>query len=219
MVINTRGCCRVAALTSLLFCAAGGATAADSGFYIGLDEGWVKYPGSAMRQIGTTTLTGTDLDDANFTYDFSAGYRFNRYFSLEAGWVDLSERSGLVHGSSGDTGALGNASFSAKGETLVAIGTLPFGKWDAFVKAGILRADTHLGFSGTVSDERYVSRLIVISTHPLYGAGLGYNIDSHWRVQFGFTTYRDVGSASSISGFRFVGPNISTLTFGIVYRF
>jgi OmpA-OmpF porin, OOP family len=218
MVIVTRDRCRAAVLTSMLMFAAGAAAAADSGFYIGLDEGWVKYPGSAMRQIGTTTLTGTDLNDTNFTYDFNAGYQFNRYFRLEAGWVDLSERSGLLRGPTGESGTLGNASFSAKGETLVAIGTLPFGKWDFSLKAGILRADAHLGFSGTVSDERYVSRLITISTHPLYGLGLGYNLDSHWRIQSGFTTYRNAGSAD-VSGFRIVGPNISTLTFGIVFRF
>jgi OmpA-OmpF porin, OOP family len=219
MAIIKRDHWHAAALTSLLMLAAGGATAADSVFYIGLDEGWVKYPGSAMRQIGTTTLTGTDLDDTNFTYDFNAGYQFNRYFRLEAGWVDLSDRSGLLRGPAGDAGTLGSASFSVKGETLVAIGTLPFGKWDLSLKAGILRADAHLGFTGIVSDQRYVSRLIAIDTHPLFGAGLGYNIDSHWRIQSGFTTYRDVGSASNISGFRFVGPNINTLTLGIFYRF
>jgi hypothetical protein len=218
MVTNTRAYCRAAALMSLLICAADAAAAADSGFYIGLDEGWVKYPGSAMRQIGSTTLTGTDLNDTNFTYDFNVGYRFNRYFSLEAGYVDLGERSGLLRGFVGDTGALGNSSFSAKGETLVAIGTLPFGKWDVSLKAGILYADAHLGFSGTVSDQRYMSRLTTINTHPIYGLGLGYNLDTHWRIQWGFTTYRDVGSTVD-SGFRIASPNIRTLTLGIVYRF
>jgi hypothetical protein len=219
MVIDTRGCCRAAALTSLLLCAAGSAMAEESGFYIGLDEGWVKYPDGAFRQIGTTTLTGAGLNDTNFTYDFTAGYRFNRYFRLEAGWVDLGERSGLIRGSSGDLGALGNVSFSATGETLVAIGTLPFGKWEASLKAGILHADVHLGFTGNISDEPFTSRLAAINTHPLFGAGLGYNIDSHWRIQSAFNTYRDVGSASNISGFRIAGPNINTLTLGIVYKF
>ena len=147
-----------------------------------------------------------------------APYRFNRYFRLEAGWVDLSERSGLLRGASGDTAALGNASFSAKGETLVAIGTLPFGKWDASLKAGILHADAHLGFSGTISNEPFVSRLTAINTHPLYGAELGYNLDAHWRIQSAFTTYRNVGSTDA-SGFRVAGPNISTLTLGIAFRF
>jgi hypothetical protein len=76
MVIITRSCCHVV-LSSLLLCAAGSAMAADSGFYIGLDEGWVKYPNSAIREIGTTTLTGTGLNDTNFTWDFTAGYRFD----------------------------------------------------------------------------------------------------------------------------------------------
>jgi hypothetical protein len=96
--------------------------------------------------------------------------------------------------------------------------TLPFGKWDVSLKAGILYADAHLGFSGTVSDQRHVSRLITTNTHPLYGLDLGYNLDSHWRIQSGFTTYRDVGSTVD-SGFRIAGPNIRTLTLGIAYRF
>jgi OmpA-like transmembrane domain len=218
MVNNTRGYCVAAVLMSLLIGVPVSAPAADSGFYIGLDEGWVKYPGSAMRQIGTTTLTGTDLDDTSFTYDFTAGYRFNRYFSLEAGYVDLGQRSGLLRGFVGDTGALGNSSFSAKGETLIAIATLPFGKWDFSLKAGILRADAHLDFSGSVSDERYVSHLMTTNTHPLYGLGVGYNLDSHWRIQSGWTTYREVGSTRD-SGFRIAGPNITTLTLGIAFRF
>jgi hypothetical protein len=218
MVIITRSCCRVA-LSSLLLCAAGSAMAEDSGFYIGLDEGWVKYPNAAVREIGTTTLAGTGLSDTNFTWDFTAGYRFDHYLSVEAGYADLGGRSGLVRGSSGDTGALGNVSFSAKGETLVLIGTLPFGRWDASLKAGILRADSYLGFSGIVSNESYESHIKVFNKHPLYGAGLGYNIDSHWRAQFGFTAYREVGSTDSISRFRVVGPNVSTLTVGILYQF
>jgi len=218
MVIITRRGCHAAALTSLLMCVAGGASAADSGFYIGLDEGWVKYPGSAIRQIDTTTLTGTDLNDTSFTYDFTAGYRFNRYLRLEVGWVDLGERSGLLRGASGGPGTLGNSSFSAKGESLVAVGTLPFGKWEASLKAGILHSEAELGFSGTLSDEPFVSRVSVTSTHPLYGVGLGYDLDSHWRLQSGFTTYRNVGSTDA-SGFRVVGPNISTLTLGIIFRF
>lgn len=218
MGLITRDCCRAAALTSLLVFAAGAAPAADSGFYLGLDEGWVKYPDSAMRQIGTTTLTGTDLDYTNITYDFTAGYRFNRYFSVEAGYVDLGQRSGLLRGPLGNPGTLGNSSFSAKGETLVAIGTLPFGKWDVSLKAGILYADAHLGFSGTVDDQRYVSRVLTINTHAMYGLGLGYNLDSHWRIQSGLTTYRDVGSTVD-SGFRIAGPNISTFTLGLVFKF
>jgi OmpA-like transmembrane domain len=218
MVIITRSCCRLV-LSSLLLCAAGSAVAADSGFYIGLDEGWVKYPNVAIREVRTTTLTGTGLNDTNFTWDFTAGYRFDHYLSLEAGYADLGERSGLVRGSSGDTGALGNVSFSAKGETLVVIGTLPFGRWDASLNAGILRADSHLGFSGIISSESYESHITVVNTHPLYGASLGYNIDSHWRAHFGFTTYREVGSTDGIPGFRVVGPNVSTLTVGIFYQF
>jgi OmpA-like transmembrane domain len=218
MIVIARGGCGLA-LASLLLCTASSAMAEESGFYIGLDEGWGKYPDGAIRQIGTTTLTGTGLNDTNFTWDFIAGYRFDRYLRMEAGYVDLSQRSGLVRGSSGDTGALGNVSFSAKGETLVAIGTLPFGKWDASLKAGILHADARLGFSGTISGEPYGSHRTAVNTHPLYGASLGYNIDQHWRGQFGFTTYRDVGSTDSIPGPRVVGPNISTLTVGVFYQF
>jgi OmpA-like transmembrane domain len=217
MVPITRCCCR-AAVSSLLLCAAGLATAADSGFYIGLDEGWVKYPGAAIRQIGGTTLTGSGLDDTNFTWNFAAGYRFDRYLRLEAGYVDLSNRSGLVSSYSGETRSLGNASFSAKGETLIAIGTLPFGKWDASLKVGVLRADAHLDFSGTSNNSPLESHVVVTNTHPLYGTGVDYNINTRWRAQLGYTLYREVATIKS-TGTRVDGPNINTLTVGIAHQF
>jgi hypothetical protein len=134
--------------------------------------------------------------------------------------VHLATHAGGRHFDYGKSQACsGNVSFSAKGETVVAIGTLPFGKWDASFKVGILRADAHLGFSGTIDNSAFENHLTVINTHPLYGVGLGYNIDSHWRTHFGFTTYREVGSTDSIQGFRVAGPNVSTLTIGILYRF
>lgn len=217
MIIITRRCHVVFGM--LLLCSAGSAVAEDSGFYVGLDEGWVKYPGGALRQIGTTTLTGTGLNDTNFTWDFNAGYRLNRYFSVEAGYVDLGERSGLVRGPSGATGAIGDVSFAARGETLVAIGTLPFGKWDATFKAGILHADAHLDFSGVISNEPYGYRIAVVNTHPAYGVGFDYNVDAHWRGRFGLVVYQDVGSATRSSDFRVAGPDIVSLTLGVAYQF
>lgn len=47
LAIRTR-CYRRTAFSSLMQCAAASATAADSGFYLGLGEGWGKYPDAAI---------------------------------------------------------------------------------------------------------------------------------------------------------------------------
>lgn len=202
-----------------ILCTVGVASAADSGFYLNLDQGEAVYPASGVQNFGDVRLTGNRFDRTDFTWDFGAGYRFNRYFSLEAGYVDLGERSGLISGYAGKTLALGDTTFAAKGETLAAIGVLPFGKWEAFFKAGILRGDAHIDFSGAEGNAPLRSRLTIINTHPLFGIGMGYNITDRWHLRFGLDTYRSVGSTDELKGIRIYGPNINTLTVGVAYRF
>jgi hypothetical protein len=210
---------RGVALPVMMLCAAGYAAAADSGFYLGLDSGVVKYPDHAIREMDGTTLTGTGLDDTDFTWDLWAGYRFNRYLSLAGGYVDLGERTGQIADHSGGTGSEGHVSFAAKGEALAVIGTLPFGKWTASGRVGVLRADANATFTGVVNDSPVDSHVRVIDIHPLFGLGLARIVDDHWSVQLGWSDYFRVGSTDKIKGITVDGPNINTLTAGVSYRF
>ena len=193
------------------------ASAADSGFYIDFDGGWVNYGGAVHWD--STTLVDPNGAENEFTWGFSGGYRFNRYASLDLGYVDLGRRSDLVRNPDNPTSSFGLSTFSAHGETLAAIGTLPLGKWDLFAKAGVLLADTHFDFSGTLSAEPFNPHFTIVNTHALFGAGAGYNFTKNWRLQLGFTSYRDVGSTDLSGGGRLKGPNLGERMLGVSYRF
>jgi hypothetical protein len=212
---------RGVAVSVVMLCAAGPALAADSGFYLGLDSGVALYPDHAAWRIdeNTFTGTGTDVPVSRFTWDFSGGYRFNRYFSLAAGYVGLGERTSQVVDRSGAPGSTGQLSFTARGETLAAIGTVPFGKWAAWAQAGIMRDDVNINFSGSVAEGPLESSVQVIDFHPLVGLGLARNLDDRWSVRFGWNHYWHVGSTDRNDGFRINGPGINTLTLGAAFRF
>jgi hypothetical protein len=210
---------RTAAGSMLILCAAGSASAADSGFYAGFDIGEARYPDSSILRTAGTELAGSGLDNTDLTWDLFAGYRFNQYLSVQTGHVDLGQLSGAVRNLSGFTAAQANLSYSAKGQTLGVVGTLPFGKWDLNLTVGAFLADTHLQVLGTGDAGPFDTRVLVRDTHAFFGEGVGYNIDAHWRLQFGLTTYKHVGQFDGGGNVRINGPTINALTVGIVYKF
>jgi OOP family OmpA-OmpF porin len=190
------------------------ASAEDSGFYLAAHGGWIRYPDHVI--LGPITLADPTGEPSSFSWDLSAGYRFNRYLSLELGFTDLGHYSDQV--SDPQNGSFGSRSFAAKGETFAVLGTLPLGKWDLFAKAGMLHANTHLHFDGTVGGAPTVYNILADNTHPLVGLGVGYNVTKHWRLELVDTGYLHVGSGSLPQG-RYEGPNLNALTFGFSFRF
>ena len=115
---------KVAPAAWILF-AAGSAAAAESGPYVGADLGEALYPqGAYWRPVPGSLLYGNRLDTTDFAWSFRAGYRFNRFFGLEAGYVNLGGYSGPLTDRVNAAAGHGNMSFSAKGETLAALGAL-----------------------------------------------------------------------------------------------
>ena len=201
-------------------CAVSAVAAAESGPYLGADLGWAysRDENVAWRVSPATVLTGTGLNEHDIIWSLLAGYRFNRYFGVEAGYVDLGRFLTSLSGQSGTGTARGNSAFSVKGETVAVVGTLPFGKWDFSLKGGVLFADTRLTISGTNGTTRIDDRVSTTTGHIFAGASLGYALDSHWRMQIGFADYFRVGSGGNDHG-RINGPNIRALTGGVTYRF
>ena len=210
---------RGAGLGILILCATGAAGAAESGPYLGADLGWGFTSGSvAWRTSPSIALEGPKLSDQDVAGSFSAGYRFNRFFGVEAGYVDLGHFSASLTGYSTSPDARADMIFSARGGTVSAVGTFPFGKWEAYLRGGVLFANTHITVSGSNDTVSIDDRVSADTAHALAGAGLGYNVDAHWRAQIGITTYFHVGSTAG-SHDRINGPNIRALTAGVTYRF
>ncbi len=82
------------------------------GWYVGATAGQSKVSGS--REISKTTTVSNDDDHA---VGILGGYQFNKYFGLEAGYLDM--------GNLGFESANGNVSVDAW--HFSAVGTLPLG--------------------------------------------------------------------------------------------
>jgi hypothetical protein len=212
------------ALAACLLGVMSAAHGADSGPFIGFDLGWARYPsGTYYTRVRSeegpsslTTLTNSHLDGDRFGWGIDAGYRFNRYLDLEAGYVDLGRVAGLLTDPTGASNAAAQMRFSAKGETLAVTGRLPFGRqWDAYLKGGFFLADAELRLAGTDDAGRPFAGMTEHRTaHGLFGLGLERRYDDHWSVQLGLTGYQRVGDARNIRG-----PNIRLLGLGLSYQF
>jgi hypothetical protein len=211
----------VVAIAVCVLCAVNSVRAADPRPFIGFDVGWARYPQNYETIVSSeavaapaTVLTNSTLDQNRLGWSLSAGYRFNRYLNLEAGFVDLGSIAGPLTDSSGLTKANGQLRFSVKGETLAAVGLLPLGRWDLFLKGGIFFADAHLNITGQ-DTERSFSRAYSLQTqHGLIGFGVERHYAENWGVRFGLTDYLSVGSSQRIHG-----PNIKVLSAGLTYSF
>jgi hypothetical protein len=193
--------------------AIGSVRAADSGPYVGFDLGWAQYPQNYYTVVSSeavvssaTVLTNSTLDRDRLGWSVSAGYRFNRYLSAEASFVDLGSIAGPLTDSSGVAPDNAQLQFSVKGETLAAVGMLPLGRWDLFLKGGIFFADTQLQIAGSDTSSQ--------TQHGIFGFGLDRHFAENWSTRVGFTDYLSVGNTSQIRG-----PNIRVLTAGLTYAF
>lgn len=134
-------------LAVLIGAAAFGAQAAeDTGFYAGAGA-------------GQSFVDETGYDDEDTAFSAFGGYQFNRYFGLEAGYVDFGEL---------EPDAAGRA-LEASSVYFTAVGTLPFTeKFSGYAKAGFQRWDVDTaipGLAGTGDDN---------GNDPTYGVGLQY---------------------------------------------
>ncbi len=116
---NRRHFSRSAGLGILILCATGAAEAAESGPYLGTDLGWAFTSGNvAWRTSPSTALEGPGLSDQDVAWSLSTGYRFNRFFGVEAGYVDLGHFSASLTGHSNAPDAHADMIISARGGTV-----------------------------------------------------------------------------------------------------
>ncbi len=128
-------------------------------------------------------------DDKGSAYGMLFGYQFSRHFSLEAGFHSFGDSQ------------IGGVNISSSAFELVGVGTLPFGRYAPYLKAGIFKGE----MSAPAAQESDVNFAM--------GAGLQYDMPRHaFRVEYMY--YRDMG-----------GPNvgletgIDRISFGLILKF
>jgi outer membrane protein with beta-barrel domain len=129
--------------------------------------------------VGETKIkaeeSGFNFDGSATSYKIYAGYRFFKFFGVEASYLDF----GSPDDSSGGT----DVSVSATGWDAFAVGVLPFGKhFEIFGKYGLVfwNSDTDVSGSGTNSDS---------GNDTVYGAGLAFIFGKHLGVRGEYERY------------------------------
>ncbi|MGH8278298.1 MAG: outer membrane beta-barrel protein [Gammaproteobacteria bacterium] len=203
------------------------ARAADDGWYVGADAGQSHFTG--MNSPGVVVPQG--FGDTDSGYRLTAGYNFDGTFSVEGGYVHLSE----VTGSTTELGAtpggwtcgiicaqsyILNAELSAHGWVLEAVGRYPFtDQWAIFVRAGGIRAASELSLRFTLIPP-YNSCFCQNSsdtsqdTELTYGLGVRWSFASNWAARLSWDRYAGLGHDLPIGSF-----NVSLTSLGIMYQF
>lgn len=200
-----RTCACAAWIGMALTCSA---SADESGPYVSAGLGRIDAPDNA--ELGA--LTGNTEND-EWSWTFGLGYRFNRNIALELGYLDLGEVESDLTDATGLTDASANASFSADGATFALIGTFPIGRWEPYIKAGVLFSSTELQFSGSIDSTPFAGRLTNDTEDPLYGAGVRFAVAEPLQVYLDVTYLDDVGEPETGRSSYF------NATAGVLWRF
>jgi OOP family OmpA-OmpF porin len=151
----------------------------DSGFYGGLGLG------------RTDSNLGGATDSKDDAWKAFGGYQFNRYFGLEAGYIDLGKVTTPA------------ATLDSKAWQASAVGSLPLTEQFALTgKLGVAQAETETSGFGTDHN-----------TDPTYGLGLRYNFTRQFGLRGEWERFR-------VSGNPFVGKSDTDVySINAVFRF
>ena len=124
--------------------------------------------------------SGSSLDHEDTAWGVRAGYQVNSYFAVEAGYIDLGESSGTL--ASGTPGSSARFTLSGSGPTLALVGKWPLGKWEPYLRLGVLFADTELSFRGT-DGVNVLAGTVSEGTEEVFGGlGIGYRFNASGGV-------------------------------------
>jgi OOP family OmpA-OmpF porin len=210
MKLNRRGAHAAGVLATAVamstFATTANAQEDSSGFYFGAFGGQSTYDVGSAEDFdavieetvgffgGAAIIEESSLDEKDTSFGVVAGYRFNSYFGLEVGYVDLGAAEysgeGLLFIGGPPLSFDANASIEASGPTASIVGMLPLAEtFDLYGKAGIFFADTEI----SVDVEGETDGISATSQDTLVGVGAAWRIGETWSLNFEFTRFLDVG--------------------------
>ncbi len=203
----------------LLALAAVTAQAADHKFYLGLDVGQANFDPTEIFDNQVKSK-----DDHATSYTVKVGYRFSRFFELEAGYTDLGKYDATLLGNclptlpptcSPDV----NTHTSIDGVMLAAVGIWPLTEhFQLTANAGAIYREVDYRF-GIPTDQQ---RLHEKGTVMRYGLGAALPITDRFELGLDWVSYREVGigiEASSGSIHTVSDGESSVITLGARWRF
>jgi hypothetical protein len=142
------------------------------------------------------------LDDTDGSYAITTGYRLNRYLAGEVSYFRLGASQYFGQGIVSDAGVNLPASlwvgYRTKGIAIGGAATLPVGRYLEFrARGGISNTDTRVKFTANVDGDELSDKSSGNSQDFYYGAGVGLNFWTYYRIGVDFTKYDGMGKAST----------------------
>jgi opacity protein-like surface antigen len=161
-----------------------------NGFYAGTGWGHFDLKIDNLNDVGTAV--NTIVNSSDNAWKINLGYRFTPFFALEADYMDFGHPGDNFEG----VGSNGNYTLHMSGFAPFAVGTLPLGPAEIFVKAGELFYDANLRVNlnapGTEVLESSHSRSAFV-----YGGGLGVTLLKHLNLNIEYDQVRVENARSS----------------------
>lgn len=194
----------------------------DPGFPIFLPPG---YPVSALAVF---VPAGLSADETDVGWNFSLGYRVNKYLAAELAYVDSGEASLVEHyrplASISPIPSLAteiNRSYTvtSRGPALSVLGSLPLGsKWEVFLRGGVLFAKQEVesrttAIGGTVTNPSPIDRDFSDEVVTL-GAGVQWTFLPRWTARLEYQRTDDL-QANEIMGESRIDQASLSVLFGL----
>jgi len=214
------------ALFASLALAAGTATAAEDGFYVGAGVGYGSMSidsqkidrilDSALTPTGYQ-VTGSNVDDGASPWSAFVGYRFMKYVAVELGYIDLgnADYTGIV--SDGlDTAGRVKAQWEASGWPVSVLGIWPINnEWEVFGRVGLFMGDVKLKAKAVdgLGDMLVRGNASNNSNEFIGGAGVNFNFLEKWTARAEWQAMPSLGNDDTGSG------DWNNIQASILYRF
>lgn len=204
--------------------------AENSGWYLAADAGQSNFTGTADL---STAYYASPSNNTDTGYRLNAGYQFNPYFGLEAGYVDFGQVTGnraIVGPPPPGLYSCGylcpmsydvNLNLKSHGWTLVATGTYPFNdQWSISARIGEIDAHSELNLDDVpippygAGEQPYTESFTSTDWHGTYGVSLNWSFTKDWALRLGWDKYINLGNNESTGSY-----DVNLASLGIVCRF
>lgn len=166
-----------------------------------------------LAELGYGNAIGS-VDTQGSAYRAYAGYRFNPYLAVEAGFSDFGKNS--LAASVTPAGTL-NIDLRTKGADISVVGSYPINSWaKTYLRAGVFDAETKASYVGTGSVvlARGQSDQSTRKTVGVFGVGALLQVGGKFTVRAEFSRTEKVGNA--LTGGE---SSIDSAMLGVEYRF
>ena len=197
--------------------------AADNGFY---GYGSLGQASTNRKSQVDATITGAGItafssqaDETDTTYKIQAGWRFNPYFAVEGGYVDLGKYSYHAR-STAPVVATRDGNLKTDAWNIGLVGSLPINEsFSLFANGGVFSYTTKFTYTGTgiaCPNQNRSER-----GAPLYyGVGAAWNVTPNWFLRAEYEVYKNIGERFNTNGTTGTSrADVKLGSIGVGYRF